>query len=100
MTDSSRFRIRHTDDSDEVIAELDRQLIGVEPVSPSDEAWLACDAAGVAVGYATGKIWTPDNYFYFTRCGVLPEARGHGLQRRLIAARCRWARKHGCRGVY
>jgi GNAT superfamily N-acetyltransferase len=34
-------------------------------------------------------------YAYFKRMGVLPGHRGHGLQRRLIRVRERWARKEG-----
>lgn len=34
-------------------------------------------------------------YAYLKRSGILPDHRGHGLQRRLIAIRERWARKEG-----
>ena len=34
-------------------------------------------------------------YAYLKRSGVLPPHRGHGLQRRLITLRERWARKEG-----
>lgn len=34
-------------------------------------------------------------YGYLKRGGVLPAHRGHGLQRRLISIRVRWARKEG-----
>lgn len=95
-----RYTVCHTDDSEDIIAELDRQLIGSDPVAATDEAWLVSRNDGVSVGYATGKIWPPDNYFYFTRCGVLPEARRNGLQRRLIRARLKWAKRHGCAGAY
>lgn len=33
-----------------------------------------------------------------TRVGVLPEARGHGLQRRLLRARERYAKSNGYKG--
>lgn len=37
---------------------------------------------------------------YLSRAGVLPAFRGHGLQRRLIAARVAWARRRGLSYVY
>lgn len=34
---------------------------------------------------------------YLARAGVVPEFRGHGLQKRMIELRERWARKNGYR---
>lgn len=80
---------------------LDASLFpGVDRVSATDVSWLVHDPAFKAVGFATGKLWPPDNYFYFTRCGVLTEARGKGLQRRFIRARLRYAKAQGCLGAY
>lgn len=66
---------------------------------PSEQIWLA-EEAGTPVGFAGAVMWGPDQCAYLTRAGVTPSARGHGLQRRLIRARVRWAREQGARGVY
>lgn len=47
-------------------------------------AFAGCVPSSLGVGYA-----------YHKRAGVLPGHRGHGLQRRLISIRERWARKEG-----
>lgn len=94
------IQIHHSADYT-TVKRLDVELFPGDPRIPStDHSWIVSDATGRAVGFATGKVWTPDNYFYFTRCGVLPEARGLGLQRRLIKTRTTYARKLGCKGIY
>jgi GNAT superfamily N-acetyltransferase len=92
------FAIRHTGESDDIIDELDRQLIGFIAHGPEDEAWLVTRNDGTPAGFATGKI--TDGWFYLTSCGVIPEARGQGLQRRLITTYEKWARKQCALGAY
>ena len=41
-----------------------------------------------------------DGRGYLSRAGVLPEHKGHGLQRRLINVRVAWARRRGLKRVY
>ena len=53
--------------------------------------WLATDEDGKAVAYAGLEHRYGDRGF-LCRAGVLPEARGNGLQKRLIRARERGAR--------
>lgn len=58
------------------------------------------------VGFADGKpvafagIAPRGDKAFLSRAGVLPEARGAGLQRRLIRIRTRWAAKAGFKRVY
>lgn len=66
--------------------------------------WLALDGPRV-VGYASALAdgdpnkWS-DGYLYITRMGVLPEARGQGIQRRLGRAQIAYAHRLGCKGVH
>ena len=61
--------------------------------------WLAealVEDAWTPVGYAGAELTNDGQYMFLSRAGVVPLARGHGLQVRLIRARERWARAHGC----
>jgi GNAT superfamily N-acetyltransferase len=59
--------------------------------------WWAVWSGGEAVGFAGAK---PDGKdAQLTRAGLLPSARGAGLQRRLIQARLKWARERGARNA-
>lgn len=58
--------------------------------------WLAYDPAGLPVAYAgLYQSRRYSNVGYLCSAGVLPDARGHGLQRRLVAVRERKARANG-----
>jgi GNAT superfamily N-acetyltransferase len=59
--------------------------------------WLASED-GRMVGYAAAAV--DEHVLYLTRAGVLPEARGRGLQRRLIRARVQHARRLGLTRCY
>lgn len=62
---------------------------------PTDAAWLALDGERV-VGFGVLRpVRSDPGYGYLARAGVIPEYRGQGLQRRLIRARERGARKMG-----
>ena len=56
--------------------------------------WFALDEDKVPVGYASLSYFPTGNAF-LSRSGVLPKARGNGLQRRLVRARERQARRDG-----
>lgn len=56
--------------------------------------WLVWDDEGDAVGFAGLKL-LDDDMAYLCRVGVLPGARGKGLQKRLLRARERFARECG-----
>jgi ribosomal protein S18 acetylase RimI-like enzyme len=73
---------------------------------PSDEElgqsawWVAVDDSGKPVGYAGIWVKADKKAAYHTRVGVLPEARGRGLQGRFLRVREAHARKHGCDRAY
>lgn len=58
--------------------------------------WMAFDEDNIPVAYA-GLTYFPTGVAFLSRAGVLPGARGAGLQRRLVRARERGARKDGYR---
>lgn len=64
-----------------------------------DFHWCAYDEAGKPVAFASLRIIDDYDTMYFTAAGVLPEARGAKLQRRLIRVRCAWAKRQGCKSI-
>lgn len=71
---------------------------------PEDTTYWIAYQSGAASGGPAGEL-TPvgfcsvkdvgDKTLYLTRVGVLPEARGQGLQRHLMKAARRWAKRRG-----
>lgn len=58
--------------------------------------WLAKDDDGEPAGFCSAKpSIIDDNAAFLSRAGVLPHARGQGLQRRMIRTRLKWARAEG-----
>lgn len=91
-------RIRRADWDEECLALLqqDGDLHGSDP-SPWDahETWRADDGPQlVAVAACRPDRQDPTACFLST-CFVAPAARGHGLQKRMIRARVRYARRAG-----
>lgn len=58
--------------------------------------WLAITADGDIAGFASARESRKESASaYFSRCGIMEWYRGHRIQRRLIRARVRWARREG-----
>ena len=70
----------------------------IDDADLEDSAWWVAVRAGVVVGFAGVKV-TGDRG-YLTRAGVVKEARGAGLQRRLLRVREAYARKMGAKRTY
>ena len=69
--------------------------VGKEGWEPSAIYWGAFDDETL-VGFAGVKPSEADTRaVYLCNAAVLPEARGHRLQRRLIRVRLRWAKEQG-----
>ena len=102
---SAAIRIRRVAKlTPEIAAELhdlDARCFPVDSRERTDRDlwWLAYEGTRV-VGYAGARVWEPDQALYLHRAGVLPEARGQGLQRRLIRARVQYARRLGLIRAY
>lgn len=94
------YRIRAVEAAEfaDEIREFDRQSNGfLLPLKPDDitQCWVAF-AGDEPVGYAAmepSRNWQRAGYL--SRCAVLPEHRGHGLQRRFIKVRENSARRQG-----
>jgi GNAT superfamily N-acetyltransferase len=80
----------------DVLVDLHKQCFPSdhEPDWGRGDWWLVFDPAGVPVAFA-GGYRSVTGWYYLCRAGVLPRARGKGLQRRLIHARLRQGRKLG-----
>jgi len=96
----STYRIRAVDPIEyaDVLAKFDRhfkdRLFPVKSDYPS-ECWIAF-YVDTPIGYAA--LEPSQNYpltGYLSRCGVLKDHRGHGLQRRFIRVRESGARRRG-----
>lgn len=64
---------------------------------PGSVHWLIKlkDGTLKQVGFASLRPVYGENAVFLSAAGVIKEMRGHGLQRKLIHVRCRWARAHG-----
>ena len=99
------YRLARTHDYPTVL-ELDEMLFPEsyrETPQMGNVYWLALTSPeSLVVGYAAARQlrqWSEDVEWerscFLTRVGVLPSARGQGLQKRFVRARLRWAREEG-----
>lgn len=88
--------IRQTTDA-ALIREMQLVCIPNAPRYPFEDAyWWIAEEDGQCVafaGYAPSQQWA--NTIYLCRAGVIPVARGQGLQKKLIRARLQHAKRHG-----
>lgn len=81
--------------------ELDNACFPTDTSFYNDEDyhWWVVYIDKVPVAYAAARVHSRSGddkrivCIKFSRCGVLPEYRGHGFQRALIAARVSWAKR-------
>jgi GNAT superfamily N-acetyltransferase len=88
------YTIRRTEDVDEVRDLHTLTFPGDEWVGDGREYWIV-QQDGRAVGFAVATYIPETNCVSLDRAGVIPGANGQGLQRRLIHARLRWAKRLG-----
>lgn len=61
--------------------------------------WVARDSTGKPIGFCSA-VYRPDSgYVFLSRAAVSLEARGSGLQRRMIRVRVAWAKRQGAATV-
>lgn len=99
------YRVRKLPGEDiGLILDIDRAVFpdDAPPILVPSEWWALTDSRGRDVGFAGAvRIMVDGNsVVYLQRAGVLPEAQGQGLQRRLIRARERWGRSLGVDAAY
>lgn len=81
-----------------MIAELDRLIFPEDyAVKYAGSVWWVATVEGSAVAFAGVKLI--DGYAFHTRAGILPDYRGHGLQKKLIAKREAYAFERGAKAV-
>lgn len=68
-----------------------------EWIGDDREYWIARDAGGRAVGFSAATYQPATNCVSMDRTGVLPEANGFGLQKKMIRVRLTWARRLGAK---
>ena len=82
----------------DLVAAMDWFLFPADDHYPVQIAqWWLAYRDGYLAGYCGARMIGDDAYL--CRAGVLNGHRGHGIQRKLIAARVRWARRHGAARV-
>lgn len=69
-----------------------------EYLPPHGSTWIARNAQGLGLGWGTLRRIRPDTG-EMKRLYVRPEARGHGIARRLVQARIDYARAMGLRQI-
>lgn len=84
-------------DVEETLIELQRACLPHDSLYMPDEGvWWIAYHRRTPVGFAclVPSLQIPDGV-YLSRAGVVPYARGHGIQRRLVRARLAWAKREG-----
>ena len=89
------YRIRRTRDYHTLIV-LNKKIFGegFEVDFAKHICWVVKDENNTPVGFCSYKK-TTDDIVFLSRAGVLPEARGAGLQVRMIRTRLKHARTEG-----
>lgn len=83
------------------LAMADAKCFGSEVELEAGATWwaaypvLANGTLGPLAAYAGARLVDEGTALYLCRAGVLPWARGQGLQRRLIQTRVRWGKAQG-----
>jgi RimJ/RimL family protein N-acetyltransferase len=85
--------LRRTEDVDEV-KEL-HQLAFRADHWPGDDHifWIAKNPKGKPLGFCSAQYWPEHRGVYLSRAAVTLEARGSGLQRRMIRTRLNWSKR-------
>jgi len=90
--------VKLTDESLLWLVDVDSKIIQSGEEEWRKHRWWFVYCAGERVGYAGLKIMSGINkgIAFLSRCGILPEHRGNGLQRKLIRVRLAAAKKALC----
>lgn len=79
-----------------IFGAADGSLGSIDDLNGSDW-WIIWDENSEPVGYC--GIFIYDEFSIHKRSGVLPRARGNGLQRKMLTIRESFAKKAGCKSV-
>lgn len=94
------FKVQAVDGGEhhDLLVEMQKVCLPYDtPIDPAiGQWWLVWNTKHEAVAFAVLKpVATVPHYAYLARAGVIPGWRGRGLQRRLIMARLRAAKRGG-----
>ncbi len=80
------------------VVQLNAQIFPDDPLEAADKArgvwWVAFEGL-TPVGFCGVRKLKYEDAAFLCRAGLLPSARGQGLQRRMIQLRLRWMRAQG-----
>ena len=87
-----------------IVSDMDSVCFPGEPISPvkfKATYWWIVRCKNKPIGYAGLRLVDEgdDKLGFLCRVGVLPDFRGHGLQKRLINSRVSFAKRVGCSAV-
>ena len=94
-----KFSIRQTKDI-ELIKRLHNESFPKDEFEKEEKTtyWIALDNRNTPCGFASAKELS-NNICYLTWAGVNYKYRGHGLHKKLISVRVRFAKRRGCTHV-
>lgn len=92
------YTLSRSDDNSEA-RELHERLLPADVFAEDHEYWVVRDDQREAVGFCSAILRPTSNVVFLSLAAVAPEARGHGLQKRMIRARVRWAKRAGACGA-
>ena len=94
----SLFQIRKTNDYD-LISQLNSCIFPEDSleIKKQTHAWIVW-VKGDAVGFCTLDLFGK-HYAFHSRAGLMSEARGFNLQKRMLSVRERYAKRAGCKAV-
>jgi GNAT superfamily N-acetyltransferase len=87
------YTLRKTDDIDEVYDLHTLAFPADHWPGDTHEFWIAKNPIGKPVGFCSAFYFSKPNGIYLSRAAITLEARGEGLQRRMIQARLNWGRR-------
>jgi len=88
------FNIIHTKKAYEEVAKIEKVCFGHLLCEETDDFWLIYEGKSIA-GYCANRYYTNPFVCFMSGCGILPDYRGNGLQKRAIRVREQAAKKLG-----
>ena len=101
ILDPVKIRRAHSEEHLEIVQQLHDEVFSSLDSDPrvGDGDWWLVWEGEEPVAFAGGRVVSEVGFYYLCRVGVVPSARGLGLQRRLIRVRVNQARKQGLQEV-
>lgn len=100
MPQTKNIKVRHCSDLS-IVSELDRKIFTRDDtkIKLENTEWWVAWFNEKPVGFAGLRPLPSEPHTYFTRAGVIREARGNRIHGKLIRARLAWSKRHGYEGA-